>query len=220
MVARTRGARTGAGERSGFKRSIVFCRAECDRHWGRRMVRLQRKHAPRLGYEVDPKPSKTGVLRNEANKSFVMNNSFRTPTQLRTDNWRIRDDWRHGLTAAGNQGPEGQDVEIGDTARQRRGPPIHCPCGSLTTESGKGSCQGGCPPAFGKPMSVTGLRLARRKQALLQRNFQGACRGGQSAGPFALVRKSARRDRWRFEYQRKNQCSQCVEWNQDFLQRW
>ena len=40
------------------------------------------------------------------------------------------------------------------------------------------SRQGGCPPAFGKLMSVTGLFLARRKQALLQRNFQGACRGG------------------------------------------
>src|ERR1035441_10017139 len=60
------------------------------------------------------------------------------------------------LTAARNQGPEGQDIEISDTARQRCQPPIHCPCGSLTTESRKGSRQGGCPTAFGKPISITG----------------------------------------------------------------
>jgi len=30
----------------------------------------------------------------------------------------------------------------------------------LTTESRKGSRRGGCPSAFGKPRSVTGLRLA------------------------------------------------------------
>src|ERR1019366_2050309 len=56
----------------------------------------------------------------------------------------------YGLTAARNQCPEGQDIEIGDTAGQRCGPPIHCPCGSLTTESRKGSRQGGCPLTCGK----------------------------------------------------------------------
>src|ERR1035437_4932058 len=51
-----------------------------------------------------------------------------------------------GLAAARNQGPEGKEIKIGDTAPQRCRPPIHCPCGSLTTESRKGSRQGGCPP--------------------------------------------------------------------------
>jgi hypothetical protein len=52
----------------------------------------------------------------------------------------------HGLVAARTQGPQGQDIEIGDTARQRCRHPTHCPCGSLTTESRKGCRQGGCPP--------------------------------------------------------------------------
>src|SRR5664280_227643 len=37
-------------------------------------------------------------------------------------------------------------LKIGDTARQRCRQPNHCPCGSLTTKSRKGSRQGGCPP--------------------------------------------------------------------------
>jgi hypothetical protein len=40
----------------------------------------------------------------------------------------------HGLMAARNQGPEGQDIEIGGTAHQRCRPQIHCPCGSLATK--------------------------------------------------------------------------------------
>jgi len=36
--------------------------------------------------------TKMGILRNEANKSFVMNNNSRTPIQMRTDDWRIQDD--------------------------------------------------------------------------------------------------------------------------------
>jgi hypothetical protein len=50
-----------------------------------------------------------------------------------------------GLTAARNQGPEGQDIELGATVRQRCRQPTHCPCGSLTTESREGSRQGDCP---------------------------------------------------------------------------
>ena len=71
----------------------------------------------------------------------------------------------HGLTAARNQGPEGQDIEIGDTASQRCRPPIHCPCGSLTTKSRKGSRQGGCPRAFGKPRSVTAHAASPQREA-------------------------------------------------------
>jgi hypothetical protein len=70
--ARKRGACTGTRERSGLKRSIVFCKGQSAIGTGAQDGSPPEEARTKTGYEVDPKPSKTGVLQNEATKSFVM----------------------------------------------------------------------------------------------------------------------------------------------------
>jgi hypothetical protein len=115
-----RGARAGAGERSGLKRSIVFCRAECDRNWGAGWFASRGSAHQDWVMRSTQSLRKLAFYGNEANKSFVMNNSFRTPTQLRTDNWRIRDDWSRGLAAARKiKAPTGRTLK--SVTRQAKG---------------------------------------------------------------------------------------------------
>ena len=67
-----RGARAGAGERSGLKRSIVFCRAECDRNWGAGWFASRGSAHQDWVMRSTQSLRKLAFYGNEANKSFVM----------------------------------------------------------------------------------------------------------------------------------------------------
>ncbi len=75
--------------------SSFSTRIECHTAFGCGSA-LGRALVPILRIPFSSAPESRSVLRNEANKSFVMNNNFHTPIQPKTGNWRIQDDRRHG----------------------------------------------------------------------------------------------------------------------------